>query len=223
MKLGIVPSMLVAVAIATGATTLTSCKKPIAEVETEPEPIPVATPAPVVTPAPATPIAVATPSPDPLAPPGIFFLLQKASITTDDGIVGLKPGQGLRQVSPGNYEVNGHTVQLRDDQVTNNLRIARQYASADAAAQAALRQALQATPTVAPITGTTSATRSATPAPAPVTRAPAAPVSALVGGSRLGAGTGAADPETANRRNVKVDSSGRHYWRDSRGAIRYDF
>ncbi|MGB8169492.1 MAG: hypothetical protein WCF18_18475, partial [Chthoniobacteraceae bacterium] len=147
MKLGIVPLNLVAVALAAGALTLAACKKQVAEVEMEPEPLAMATPVPIATPAQAKPVAVVTPSPDPLAPPGIFFLLQKASITTDDGIIGLKPGQGLRQVSPGNYEVNGQTIQLRDDQVTNNLRIAQQLAAADASAQAALRQAMQPKPT----------------------------------------------------------------------------
>jgi hypothetical protein len=87
--------------------------------------------------------AVATPVPDPLAPPGVFYLLQPVSITTTDGIVGLKPGRILQQISPGTYTVEGHTIQLRDDQVTNNLRIAGQYAAAANSAQAAIRQNLQ--------------------------------------------------------------------------------
>ena len=225
MKPVILSLPLALLALVASIGSLASCKKPDAETAAEPEPqaLPAAPPAPTATPAPATPIAVATPLPDPLAPPGIFFLLQKASITTDDGIVGLKPGQGLRQVGPGTYEVNGQTVQLRNDQVTNNLRIARQYAAADAATQAALRQAMQPPPPRAPAPSTTTVSISATPTPRPISRPAAVPTTALSGGPRLGAGTGAADPETANRRNVKVDSSGRHYWRDSRGNTRYDF
>ncbi len=225
MKLKNVPTLLLGLALATSAAMLTSCRKPAAQVAAapEPDPLPVATPAPTAAPVRSTPIAVATPAPDPVAPPGIFFLLQNVSITTDDGIIGLKPGQGLRQVSPGSYEVNGQTVQLRDNQVTNNLRIARQYAAADAAVQAALRQARQPAPTVAPATAANSTVIPATPVPREVPRPVATPSSGLSAGPRLGAGTGAADPESANRRNVKVDSSGRQYWRDSRGTIRYDF
>lgn len=219
MKIGIIRSVLLAGMGVAVTAMLNSCKPP-QPVATEDAPPPApATPTPVATPAPATPIAASTPSPDPLAPPGIFFLLQKTSITTDEGIVGLKPGQGLRQVSPGTYEVNGRTIQLPDHQVTNNLRIARQFAAADGATQAALRQALQpkATPAArvnapSPTPEARAATRPAMPSANPLSSAP-----------RLGAGTGAADPETSNRKNVRVDSSGRQYWRDSRGSIRYDF
>jgi hypothetical protein len=171
----------------------------------------------------ATPLAVATPAPDPLAPPGIFFLVQKASITTDDGIIGLKPGQGLRLVTAGTYEADGQTVRLRDDQVTNNLRLARQAAAADAASQAALRQALPLPASRPPTPAPGLAASSATPIPTPVPRSAATPAKSLSGGTKLGAGTGLADPETMNRRNIKVDSSGRKYWRDSHGAFRYDF
>lgn len=117
------------------AVTLAACQKPVAQAPLEPEPEPLATPAPVA--------VVATPVPDPLAPPGRFYLLQPVSITTQDGIIGLKPGRVLQQTGPGSYAVDGHTVQLRGDQVTNNLRIAGHYARADAAAQVAIRQNLQ--------------------------------------------------------------------------------
>jgi hypothetical protein len=219
MKTGIAHPLLLAAAL----LGLASCKKPAVDVAVEPEPVPVAaaTPAPA-TPPPIKPLAAITPVPELLAPPGIYFLIQKASIVTDDGIIGLKPGQGLRQVSPGTYEANGQTVQLRDDQVTNNLRIARKFAAADAASQTALRQALHPPPPKAPAATPVAVAVSATP-PQPSSRPPSAQGTLLSGGSRLGAGTGVADPETANRKNVKLDSSGRYYWRDSRGAIRYDF
>ena len=219
MKIGIIRSMLLAGTCAAGVATLTSCKPSKPEVTAEPEPLAPPPPAPAATPAPTMPIAAATPAPDPLAPPGIFFLLQKASITTDEGIVGLKPGQGLRQVGPGTYEVNGRTMQLRDDQVTNNLRIARQFAAADVATQTARRQAVQPKTTPSALVTTPSTT----PAPAAATRPAGPPGNSLTSGPRLGAGTGAADPETSNRKNVRVDSGGRQYWKDSRGNIRYDF
>jgi hypothetical protein len=228
MKLGKMRLMWPVAGLIAAMIALASCKKPVAEEVVETPPPPVATPAAVVTttPVPVRPVAALTPAPDPLAPPGIFFLLQKASITTEDGIVGLRPGQTLRQVAPGTYEVGGQTVQLRDDQVTNNLRIARQYATADATSQAALRHALQAAnaPRATP-SATTAANvaSSATPVPRATPRPMTPAANLLSGGSRLGGGTGVADPETANRRNVRVDSSGRQYWKDSRGNIRYDF
>lgn len=226
MKLGNVHLMLLAGIVTVSVGALTSCQKPTPQAADEAEPVPVATPIVAATIAPSTPIAVATPtpSPDPLAPPGIFFLVKKASITTDDGIIGLKPGQGVRQVGPGTYEINGRTVELRADQVTNNLRIARQFAAADAASQAALQKALQPPPATPAPAAANLAANAAAATPFPVARASSLQGNALTGsGSRLNAGSGVADPETTNRRNVKVDSSGRQYWRDSRGTIRFDF
>lgn len=192
---------------------LASCTKPVAEAPPEPEPAP-ATPPPVATPAPATPVAVApTPVPDPLAPPGVFYLLQNASITTDDGIIGLKPGTMLQQTGPGTYTVQGHELTLPDNQVTNNLRIAGQYSAAAAAAQAAIRQTLQQR-----AAQVAQAQATPTPPPASTTRSS----TSTSNSPKLGAGTGVADPEYANRKNVRVDKSGRYYWRDSRGNIRYD-
>ena len=216
MKIGIIRFALLAGLCAGGVAGFTSCQPPKPEAVVEPEPLPPATPSPVATPPPAPAIAATTPVPDPLAPPGVFYLLQKTSITTEDGIVGLKPGQLLRQVSPGAYEVNGHTIELPDHQVTNNLRIARQFAAAAVAPQAALRPPLPPKTTPAPATATSSTAAAAS-------RPAAAPSNSLSSGPRLGAGTGRADPETSNRKNVRVDSSGRQYWRDSRGGIRYDF
>ncbi len=194
-------------------------EEPADEAEPPPAVALVATP----TPPPATPVAVATPVPDPLAPPGVFFLLQKASITTDDGIVGLKPGQVVRQVGPGTYEAEGHQLTLASHQVTNNLRIARQLASADAASQAALRQAsaaaaIKAPPAPSGPVNTVVTTVLSTPIPRPALQP-----TGIGGGSRLGTGAGGADPELANRNNARVDASGRRYWRDSHGAVRYDF
>lgn len=215
MKTGFFRSAWRVAAVAACAAMLTSCKPRVAETPPEPEPPPI-TPAPAATPLPSTPVAVApTPVPDPLAPPGMFYLLQNASITTDDGIIGLKPGTLLRQTAPGTYAVEGHEVKLPDHQVTNNLRIAGQYASAAASAQAAIRQTLQQR-------AAEVAQAQATPTPPPARTTSASARSAPPGSSALGSGTGAADPEYGNRKNQRMDTKGRLYWRDSRGVIRYD-
>jgi hypothetical protein len=187
----------------------------------------------------ATPAVAATPAPDPLAPPGTFFLLQQTSVTTEDGIIGFKPGQVVREVTPGTYLVGTHTMKLDKFKLTNNLRIAGQLAAQDAASQEALRQAIRArsatpvptytqTPTYSNGPATTPSTVVAS-APPPEPRKPASTIVAGAGSKpvdnspRLGGGTGFADPETGNRRAEKTDSSGRRYWRDSHGNIRYDF
>ncbi len=123
------------------------CSKPAAI--TTPEPTP--EPAPVVVappPAPAQPppvaVAVAVETAEPparnLAPDGIFFLLVRKSIETESGFQGVAPGARLKFAAPGMYEIEGQKIALRDDEVTNDLDIARQIAGADAAAQQALRQ-----------------------------------------------------------------------------------
>jgi hypothetical protein len=152
-------------------TIMSGCKKP-AETATEPE----ATPAP--NPAPATPamVAAATPSPEPvqlatpkpeLAPPGIYFLLSAVSVETSDGIVGLKPGQMLKEIKPGLYQADANQVSLRPDQVTNDLSIARRVATQDQMSQTALRQHLAAmAPPPTPTGGRPMAASPGAPVPA---------------------------------------------------------
>lgn len=130
------------------AIGFSGCKKK--EVAEEaPEEAPAATP----TPKPATPepkIAVATPTPIPatpapqFAPPGVFYLLTSVSVETSDGILGLKPGQLLKQVRPGVYKADNNEVTLRPEQVTNDLTIARKVAVQDQQTQAAIQQHLAA-------------------------------------------------------------------------------
>ncbi|EDY21198.1 hypothetical protein CfE428DRAFT_1491 [Chthoniobacter flavus Ellin428] len=133
------------------AVGFTGCKKK--EVAEEPEEAPAA--APASKPKPATPepnsVAVATPAPKPaatpapeLAPPGIFYLVTSVSVETSDGILGLKPGQLLKQVRPGVYKADNNEVTLRPDQVTNDLTIARRVAAQDEQTQAAIQQHLAA-------------------------------------------------------------------------------
>jgi hypothetical protein len=119
-----------------------ACDKPTADQGPPDAELPVvAQSTPVATPV-ATP-AVATPEPNYFAPPGVYYLLGAVSVETPDGIVGLTPGARLLKIAPGKYAAGGHQLELRDSQVTNDMRIAQRVAGADQAAQAALRQARQ--------------------------------------------------------------------------------
>jgi hypothetical protein len=200
---------------------LFGCSKPASQTAVEtpavspPEPEPPAAVAPAV--------AVATPVPDPLAPAGVYFLIAPASVTTDDGIIGLKPGTRLAAKAPGEYtDAAGHLLHLRPDQVTNNLRIATMAAEADANAQAVLRQAIASAATPVPASP-------AVATPAPISRASspqtgnssAAPASTPAGAAnspfaatRLGA------TQVPPGRTLKVDSRGT-YWMDDRGVNHY--
>lgn len=226
MKTGI--NLLALMGLGIAAMLLPACQKPPAEapIADDAPPTPAATPAAAA----AKPIvaAAATPVPDPTAPPGVFFLTQFVSLTTNDGIVGLKPGQVVRAVEPGIYEVGGQRLPLRSSQVTNNLRIAREVASADAATQAALRAATSERPAAAVVPGAHGASRPIAQTNPPPTvsapqRAPTTAARSSIGSPKLGAGTGFADPEYGNRQNARTDKTGRMYWRDSRGTVRYDF
>jgi hypothetical protein len=165
------------------------CRKPIAEAPAVEEPAvaeaPLATPTPA-TPSPATPaprLVEATPAPNYLAPPGVFFLVAKASIETAAGITGWNPGTQVQQTGPNEYTTaEGHKLTLRPDQVTNDLRIAQHLAGADAAAQRAVRQ-MHAPRPVAPV-----AAAPVSPVPAPAaSRPPTTPPAANVGSGALGA------------------------------------
>lgn len=130
------------------ACGLEGCKKKVAE-EALPEETPTATstPKPAATPEPK-PVAMATPTPPPatpapeLAPPGVFYLITAVSVETSDGILGLKPGQLLREVRSGVYRADNNEVTLRPEQVTNDLAIARRFAAQDQLNQAAIQQRL---------------------------------------------------------------------------------
>jgi hypothetical protein len=128
-----------------------------------------AAPAPAAaTPAPA-PVVQATPVPE-LAPPGVFYLVSAVSIETSDGILGLKPGQPLREIRPGVYRADANEVTLRPEQVTNDMGRARQLMTQDQANQAALRQRLAA-PAPVPVASTSATGR---PQPGVPTAAPVA-------------------------------------------------
>lgn len=135
--------------LAAACAFLAACSKKTAESAPEP-----AEPAAVITPQPKPVAAVAatpTPAPQRLAPTGTFFLLVKKSAVTSDGIIGFKPGTTLKQEADGSFTAEGHKLNLRPNEITNDLDLAARYASADAQRQAVIRQ--------------TTATATATPAP----------------------------------------------------------
>lgn len=145
--------------------SVAACWKPIAKNEPVPEPsdIVVSTPAPEPPPPPraqATPppvVEAATPAPNYFAPPGVYFLVTKASIETANGITGLRPGTRLQQSGPTEYtDAEGHKLVLAPNQVTKDLRIAQQVAGADMAAQNSLRQMQNTRPAPTLQTATTA-------------------------------------------------------------------
>jgi hypothetical protein len=98
---------------------------PIATVVETPTPIPVA-------------VAAATPIRH-LAPPGIYFLLQRVSFMTDSGVVGDSPGTKVSMVKSGSpMKVSDGQNQFDVDptEVTNDLDIATRVFYADRAVQA---------------------------------------------------------------------------------------
>lgn len=122
--------------LAVVALAFASCEKKVVEAPPPPPPTPIpATPAPVVvaTPPPATPE---------LAPPGVFYLVEAARIETNDGIIGLKPGTGVKLVRPGVYLSPQGEVQLRDDQITNDMGFARRVLMASRQAESATQAAV---------------------------------------------------------------------------------
>jgi hypothetical protein len=91
------------------ALSLAACNKPAVVVAPPPStPLPIATPAPTPPPTPVA-VRITTPSPTPVAvakpPPatparhlaaeGVFYLVSRVRIETNDGIVGLPPGTGV--------------------------------------------------------------------------------------------------------------------------------
>lgn len=122
--------------------SLASCKRPIAEEEEEPAPPVAVATRPPATPTPP-PVAAATPKPNYFAPPGVYFLIAGISVETPEGIAGVKAGTRLQKIGAGKYTADGRTLELRDQQVTNDLRIAQRIIGADQAAQAAIRRTIQ--------------------------------------------------------------------------------
>jgi len=120
---------------------LASCSKPTEQPVPAPTPAPTVAPTPTPVPTPAqtptpTPVAVVTPTPAWLAPDGVLFLVQRVSVTTDSGIVGIAPGTRVQRTgtTPTGYTVaaaDGTKFTVSADQVTNDLRVAAQVGYVD--------------------------------------------------------------------------------------------
>ncbi len=178
--------------LAAGLLALTGCQKNTdqnAAPEATPPPAPEATPAPVV--ATPKPVAVATPAPNYFAPEGVFYLTAKVSLETSDGITGYPPGTMVTKAADGRYKLaDGQFAALEANQITNDLRIARQLMGADRAAQAALSQAGNRTAAdiaAAQTQSAIAAAAAATPAPPPVSRGGAPAPAGPLNSSGLGA------------------------------------
>lgn len=175
------------------------------------------------TPARVPAVAAATPEPPQLAPPGTFFLLAKVSVESSEGIVGILPGTELHAVSPGIYEDGQkNRLTLRDDQVTNDLRRARQARGTDASSQAAIarsaqirQQAEHARQMQKPAEA--AATASTAPPPSALPAATPAPLGSSLGTAPIGT------THDATKGKIYHNSSGVPYWKDAKGRVRYDF
>ena len=134
-------------AVAIVALAFVSCHKETVEPVTPVTPQPVAaSPPPPVTPPSVTivspssaPPPVATPAAH-LAPEGVFYLIAAARVETNDGIIGLPPGTGVKLVRPGIYLTPAGETPLPPEQLTNDMDIARQARDSDRAAQSAVKQ-----------------------------------------------------------------------------------
>lgn len=208
-----------------------ACHKPVAEnTPTAPESAPAeSTPAPAKatpTPAPtAKPVAAAaTPAPSAtpeMAPPGAYYLIVAARVETADGVVGLTPGTGVKLVRPGVYLSTQGEVKLSDNQVTNNMTLARQAKQQYEAGQAAIKtkiaqekaaeQARQAAAAQANATAAAAAAATTTNASAPV-----APATAQ---RPLGSSLDQAPKQPAGQ--IFYDNHGHPYYKDANGGHHY--
>lgn len=134
------------VLLAVGVLSLGSCRKQNV-VNLTPNPHvtapPIATPEAVVSPplpnAEKAPIAA-------VARHKEYFLRAATSVQTAKGLVSFQPGTRLRQVGPGTYTAQGQTLTLRDDQVTDDLKLARQPTVTNQSVQTGLGRERQVPP-----------------------------------------------------------------------------
>ena len=120
---------------------------PKVSVQTPSEPTP--QPATAVATPSATPLS--TPAPTPtmshLAPAGVYFLLQKITVETADGIAGLPPGTRATVLKDFGDTLRlssrGHEFNASRSQVTNDLDVAAAVARNDASAQQAVGRNFQ--------------------------------------------------------------------------------
>lgn len=106
-----------------------------------------ATPAPALV-SPSAPVAAATPAPQPpepakrYAPEGVYFLVQRVSISNENGIVGIPAGRQvkiLKQTKTGMHVTDGTTqFDVTPNQLTNDLDIEDSLVAWDKKSQEAL-------------------------------------------------------------------------------------
>lgn len=119
---------------------------PVAEAAPEVAPAPARRVAPAtarkVEPGPPQEVAASEPPAPRLAPEGVFFLTQRVSVTTSDGVIGVAPGTKVERLSEkkGILKVSsrGNLFEVRRDQLTNDIGVAERMGAQDASAQAAL-------------------------------------------------------------------------------------
>ena len=237
------------------AVALVGCQKPTAAMPDNEEAVPrpasapavaavmpmaLATPIPETTAPVVAPQVVTTPKPE-LAPPGVFYLLTTARVETPNGIVGMKPGTGVKLVRPGIYLTPYGERPLSSQQLTNDMGLARQAVNQDVAQQAAqqaqLKKALEARAVAASPSVAASSTEAvqlpsasvpAMTAPPSQPRLESRSLLNRAGGPSLSTGkvdnnggTGVTHSNTKDK--VYIDEYGKPYWRDVRGRPRYDF
>lgn len=116
-----------------------SAPKPTAAVHPIP-PKRLAAQQPVAKPTPARPVVAERR----LAPEGTFFLLQRASLTTDSGVIGFAPGTKVTLVDQGDSAskvTDGqYQFEVQSSQLTNDLDIAASVAQSDYTAQATIME-----------------------------------------------------------------------------------
>lgn len=78
-----------------------------------------------------------------VAPQGGYFLRATTSVQTAKGLVTFQPGTRLQLVGPGTYTTRGQTLALRDDQVTNDLKLVQQPTAIDPSVQTGLSRERQ--------------------------------------------------------------------------------
>jgi hypothetical protein len=121
----------------------------------------------------------------------------------------------VQKAGDGSYkDGEGRTLTLRDDQVTNNLRIAREAAGSDVRMQAALRQAAAQREA---LERTQRAKAVATPVPVAVRNPVRVPAPEPPQNPSNIRGLGA----KSNDRDF-TDANGVHHWKDGRGVWHVD-
>jgi hypothetical protein len=115
-------------------------QRPVAVQDAAPQPVATV----LATPTPIPVAAVMAPPPRNLAPPGIYFLLQRISVMTDSGVVGDSPGTKVTMIKGGNpMHVTDGQNQFDVDpaQVTNDIDVATRVFYSDQNTQAQISKA----------------------------------------------------------------------------------